>query len=135
MKSKKNKPIIFSEKNRPSFWVSKKHQVRNILEGVPAGISMLDINAYQNNALSLFYFNKNISYINHLVRIKPQNFKIFDFETLIKHISKDYPDKFGRKNTLCNSFSPWYFGFVSPHQLSIIEKNWLNPWKKAKESL
>jgi hypothetical protein len=126
---------LFDESERPAFWVSKKHQMKNIMKGVPRGISMLDIHKYESRVKSFFFFNVNNHYIEHLVRIEPKVFKNLPFEKLIKKLRAENEDKFGEKNTLLNGFSPWNFGFGSPTHSKLIHEEWEIPWLRAKEEL
>jgi hypothetical protein len=126
---------IFDESERPLFWVSKKHQMKNIIKGIPRGISMLDIHKYEYRIKIFLFFNANKFYIEHLVRIKPEIFRTIPFKKLIKKLKVEYENKFGKENTLSNIFSPWNFGFRSPTHSKIIYDNWQIHWIKSKEEL
>jgi hypothetical protein len=113
----------------------EKQQMKNILRGVPYGISMLDIHKYDSRVKIFLFFNSTNFYIEHLVRIKPEIFKTIHLDKLIKKLKAEHGSKFGKENTLSNGFSPWNFGFGSPTHLKLINEEWEIPWLKSKEEL
>jgi hypothetical protein len=124
---------------RPYFWLSRYHTLRNALVGIPGNIAMVNIQKYPSRVLSLIWFvsHSEPELTEKIIRINPDLFHRYSLERIFRTAVGHHPNFFTEDElfSLHDNFRPFNFGYESPHARKYIEAKWLIKWNEVHKSI